>query len=48
MCGEALNRIASFGFYPVLHVYEMDSQDYLLPDEVQKYVPVPIIQESAG
>ena len=37
--GEALNRIASFGFYPVLHVYEMDSQDYLLPDEVQKYVP---------
>lgn len=37
--GEALNRIASFGFYPVLHVYELDSQDYLLPDEVQKYVP---------
>ena len=31
--GEALNRIASFGFYPVLHAYEMDSQDYLLPDE---------------
>lgn len=37
--GETLNRISALGIVPVLHVYEMYSKDYLLPDEVQEYVP---------
>lgn len=37
--GETLNQISTLGILPILHVYEIYSKDYLMPEEIQKYVP---------